>query len=45
MTFEKNMLCSNYYMRGVMHCHCNNVIYLITCKTFLEHYAGSAINY
>ena len=25
-----------YYTRGILHCNCNNVIYLITCKSCLE---------
>ena len=31
--------------RGVLHCNCNNVIYLITCKNCLEQYIGSATNF
>ena len=49
------LICSNYftcsvtnrryYTRGVLHCNCNNVIYLITCKNCLEQYVGSATNF
>ena len=31
--------------RGVLHCNCNNVIYLITCKNCLQQYVGSATNF
>ena len=34
-----------YYTRGVLHCNCNNVIYLITCKNCLQQYVGSATNF
>ena len=40
------LICSNYftcsvtnrryYTRGVLHCNCNNIIYLITCKNCLQ---------
>ena len=49
------LICSNYftcsvtnrryYTRGVLHCNCNNVIYLITCKNCLEQYVDSATNF
>ena len=49
------LICSNYftcsvtnrrcYRRGVLHCNCNNVIYLITCKNCLQHNVGSATNF
>ena len=49
------LICSNfftcsvnnrrYYTRGVLHCKCNNVIYLITYKNCLELYVGSATNF
>ena len=49
------LICSNYftcritnrryYMKGVLHCNCNNVIYLITCKNCLQQYVGSATNF
>ena len=49
------LICSNYftcsvtnrryYTRGVLHCNCNNVIYLITCKNCLQQYVGSATNF
>ena len=49
------LICSNYftcsvtnrryYTRGVLHCNCNSVIYLITCKNCLEQYVGSATNF
>ena len=45
----KIILCSvtnrKSYTRGVLHCNCSNVIYLITCKNGLERYVGSAINF
>ena len=31
--------------KGVLHCNCNSVIYLITCKNCLEQYVGSATNF
>ena len=34
-----------YYARGIIHCHCNNVIYLITCKNCLQQYVGSTTNF
>ena len=34
-----------YYRRRVLHCNYNNVIYLITCQSCLEHYVGSATNF
>ena len=34
-----------YYKRDAIHCNCINVIYLITCKNFLEQYVGSATNF
>ena len=34
-----------YYSRGVLHCTCNNVIYLITCENCLQQYVGSATNF
>ena len=36
---------TRYYMRRVLHCNCNNVIYLITCKKCLEQYVCSATNF
>ena len=49
------LVCSNYfacsvtsrrpYTRAVLHCNCNNIVYLITCKNCLEQYAGSATNF
>ena len=36
---------SRYYTRGVLHCNCNKVIYLITCKNCQEQYVGSATNF
>ena len=49
------LICSNYftcsvtnrryYTRGVLHCNCNNVIYLLTCKNCLKQYVGSATNF
>ena len=49
------LICSNYfacsvtnrryYTRGILHCNCNNVIYFTTCKSCLEQYVGSAINF
>ena len=48
------LICSNYftcsvtnrryYAKGVLHCNCNNVIYLIIFKSYLEQYVGSATN-
>ena len=34
-----------YYARRVLHCNCNNVIYLIICKNCLEQCVGSATNF
>ena len=36
---------TRYYARGVLHCSCNNVIYLITCKNCLQQFFGSATNF
>ena len=30
---------------GVLHCNCNNVIYLITCKNCVEQYVVPATNF
>ena len=34
-----------HYTRRILHCNCNNVIYLITCKNCREQYVGSATNF
>ena len=49
------LICSNYfrcsvtnrrhYTSGVLHCNCNDVIHLITCKNCLEQCVGSATNF
>ena len=43
--FACSVTSRRYYTRAVLHCNCNNVIYLITCKNCLEQYAGSATNF
>ena len=43
--FTSSVTDRRYYTRGVLQCNCNNVIYLITCKNYLEQYAGSATNF
>ena len=49
------LICPNYFtcsvtnricfITRVLHCNCDNVIYLITCKNCLEQYVGSAANF
>ena len=39
------LLCYLLYTREVLHCNCNNAIYLITCKNCLEQYTGCATNF
>ena len=34
-----------YYARGVVHCNCISVIYLITCQNCLPQYIGSVTNF
>ena len=43
--FPCNVTNRRYYTTGVLHCNCNNVIYLITCKNSLEQYVGSPTNF
>ena len=53
--FKNYLVCSNdfkcsvtnrrYYTRGALHCICNNVIYLKTCKNCPEQYVGFAANF
>ena len=47
------IICSNYFSCNVtnrgyksrdLHCNCNKAIHLITCKSCLEQYVGSATN-
>ena len=52
---KKYLICSNYftcsvtsrryYTRGVLHCNCNNVIYLITFRNYLQKYVDSDTNF
>ena len=35
----------NILYEGILHCNCNNVIYLITCENCLQQYVGSATNF
>ena len=39
-----HMQCHQRKITSVLHCNCNNVIYLIACKNCLEQYIGSATN-
>ena len=39
------LFCYLLYTREVLHCNCNNAIYLITCKNCLEQYTGCATNF
>ena len=40
-----HMQCHQRKITSVLHCNCNNVIYLIACKNCLEQYIGSATNF
>ena len=41
------LICSNYFTcsRRVLHCNCNNLVYLITSKNCLKQYLDSATNF
>ena len=49
MVFDRTFKCTVtgkvYYIKSEMNCESTNVIYLIICMKFLEHYVGSAIKF
>ena len=44
-TFIYTVTAKSYFIRGQLNCESIKVVYLITCSTSLEQYAGSAVKF